>query len=521
MRKTKKLLAVVLTLCMVLALAACGGKSDDKKDKESGSDHDREVVYGSTSMIVNFNVKYMTSAADLAAADQVYDTLVRKVNGELVGYIAESWEISPDGKDYTFHLNKDATFSNGDPITAEDVKFSIEYIRDECSQWSWLHKELADIEIVDDHTCILHYNVPDASLISGMTYVQYGGVFSKKAYEEYGEDYGTSVDKIVSSGPYVATNWEENVSVNFEARDDYYGKEPDLKKLKYVAIADMNAAVVALQTGELDLYFNPVSGVALDNLKAADNVAISEALTCRNESVYMNCETGLFTDVRMRKAVAYAINKEEALEVCGSGQGQVVTYPCDLGDKVIGNPDFTPSTTYEYNVDKAKALVEECGNVGATCTIKSYNTEPYATLSVWLQGALNEIGLDAKVDTMERSAFLEQCTNGEVEICPFSWSNNSFDFGAGAAIYMNSANMPVSGNYGRYSNPKADELVALGNSSIDEEVRKSYYKDLMELYMEDVPSVAMYAVINAIAHSDQLTMEDAGLEQMALVHWAD
>ena len=127
----------------------------------------------------------------------------------------------------------------------------------------------------------------------------------------------------------------------------------------------------------------------------------------------------------------------------------------------------------------------------------------------------------AKVDTMERSAFIEQCTNGEVEICPFSWSNNSFDFGAGAAIYMNSANIPVSGNYGRYSNPEADKLVALGNSSTDEEVRKSYYKDLMELYMEDVPSVAMYAVINAIAHSDQLTMEDAGLEQMALVHWAD
>ncbi len=517
----KKLIAAVLMFCMVLSLAACGGKNDKNKDKEAKIDHDREVVYGSASMIVNFNVKYITSAADIAAADQVYDTLVRKINGEIVGYIAEDWDISEDGKDYTFHLRKDAVFSNGDPITAEDVKFSVEFVRDECSQWSWIHKNLADVEIVDDYTCILHYSVPDASLISGMTYVQYGGVFSKKAYEEYGEEYGTSVDKIVSSGPYVATDWEENVSVSFEARDDYYGKEVDLKKLKYVAIADMNAAVVALQTGELDLYFNPVSGVALDNLKAADNVAISEALTCRNESVYMNCETGLFTDVRMRKAVAYAINKEEALEVCGSGQGQVVTYPCDLGDKVTANPDFTPSITYEYNVDKAKALVEECGNVGAVCTIKSYNTEPYATLSVWLQGALNEIGLDAKVDTMERSAFLEQCTNGEVEICPFSWSNNSFDFGAGAAIYMSSANMPVSGNYGRYSNPKADELVTLGNSSIDEEVRKSYYKDLMELYMEDVPSVAMYAVINAIAHSDQLTMEDARLEQMALVHWAE
>lgn len=323
MRKTKRILAVILTLCMMAALTACGGKGNEQKDGEgaSGGDHDREVVYGSTSMIVNFDVKYMTSASDLAAADQVYDTLVRKINGELVGFIAKDWEISEDGKDYTFRLREDAVFSNGDPVTAEDVKFSIEYIRDECSQWSWLHKDLADIEIVDDHTCIFHYNVADASLISGMTYVQYGGVFSKKAYEEFGDEYGTSVDKIVSSGPYVATEWEEDVSVKFEARDDYYGDEVDLKKLKFVAIADMNAAVVALQTGELDLYLNPVSGVALDNLKASDNVAISEALTCRNESIYMNCETGLFTDVRMRKAVAYAINKEEALEVCGSGQG--------------------------------------------------------------------------------------------------------------------------------------------------------------------------------------------------------
>ena len=534
MKKAKKLLAVLLALGMAMSLAACS--SNETKETKTGEqggtqqgnaqggeagaiDHDRQVVYGGASMIVNFNVKYITSANDIAAADQVYDTLIRKVNGEIVGYLADNWEISEDGLDYTFRL-KDAKFSNGDPITAEDVKFSIEFIRDECSQWSWLHKDLENVEVVDDHTCIFHYKVADASRISTMCDTQYGGVFSKKAYEEYGEDYGTAPDKIVSSGPYVVTGWEDNVSVTFEARDDYYGDTVDLKHLKYVAIADINAAVVALQTGELDLYFNPVSGVALDTLKAADSVAISEALTCRNESIYMNCETGLFTDVRMRQAVAYAINKEEALEVCGSGQGQVVTYPCDLGDRVTANPDFVPSTTYEYNIEKAKALVEECGNTGATCTIKSYNTEPYATLSVWLQGALNAIGLDAKVETMERSAFLDQCTNGEVEICPFSWSNTSFDFGAAVGVYMNSANMPVSGNYGRYSNARADELVALGNGTSDVEKRKEYYKELMELYMKDVPSVAMYAVVNAIAHSDQLTMEDAGLYQMALVHWA-
>ena len=532
MKKWKRVFAVFLAACTVLSLTACGGGGQGETagagtGEQSGGegtstiDRDRQVVYGGASMIVNFNVKYITSANDIAAADQVYDTLIRKINGEFVGYLAKDWEISEDGLDYTFYLQEDATFSNGDPITAEDVKFSIEFIRDECSQWAWLHEDLDNVEVVDEHTAVLHYTTPDASRISTLCSVQYGGVFSKKAYEQYGEDYGTSVDTIVASGPYEVTAWEENVSVTMEARDDYYGDEVDLKHLKYVAIADMNAAVVALQTGELDLYFNPLTGVALDTVRAADNITVSEALTCRNESIYMNCSTGIFTDVRMRQAVAYAINKEEALEVCGSGMGEVVIYPCDLGDRVTANPDFVPSITYDYDVEKAKALVEECGNVGATVTIKSYNTEPFATMSVWLQGALTAIGLDAKVETMERSAFLDALSRNEVEICPFSWSNTTFDFGSAVGVYMDSANRPTSGNYSQYVNPEADELVRLGNSTSDEEERKEYYRQLMELFMQDVPAVAMYAMINAIGHSDQLVMEDPGLYQMSLVYWAE
>ena len=94
-------------------------------------------------------------------------------------------------------------------------------------------------------------------------------------------------------------------------------------------------------------------------------------------------------------------------------------------------------------------------------------------------------------------------------------------FGAAVGIYMDSSNRPVSGNYSQYVNPEADELVALGNGTNNVEERKAYYKELIELYMKDVPSVALYVSINAIAHSDQLVMEDARLYQMSLVHWAE
>ena len=143
MKYAKKLLCLALALVMSLSLVACSSSGDGKDDGSSpsaGIDHDREVVYGSASLITNFNVKYVTSQNDLQALDQVYDTLLRKVNGQFCSQLADSWEISEDGLTYTFHINPDAKFSDGTDITAEDVEYSYEYVRDQCDNWSWLYQ---------------------------------------------------------------------------------------------------------------------------------------------------------------------------------------------------------------------------------------------------------------------------------------------------------------------------------------------------------------------------------------------
>ena len=141
MKYAKKLLCLALALVMSLSLVACSSSGDGKDDGSSpsaGIDHDREVVYGSASLITNFNVKYVTAQNDLQALDQVYDALVRKINGKFCGQLADSWEISEDGLTYTFHINPNAKFSDGTDITAEDVEFSYEFVRDQCDGWSWL-----------------------------------------------------------------------------------------------------------------------------------------------------------------------------------------------------------------------------------------------------------------------------------------------------------------------------------------------------------------------------------------------
>ena len=126
----------------------------------------------------NQSIIYLIRCQRSAGSGSGYDTLVRKINDEIVGYLAESYEISDDGKEYTFHLRQGVTWSDGTPFTAADVEFSSEYIRDECPQW--LYKDLEDVEVVDDHTVVYHFTVADSSRISTMCSTNYGGILRRR-----------------------------------------------------------------------------------------------------------------------------------------------------------------------------------------------------------------------------------------------------------------------------------------------------------------------------------------------------
>ncbi len=516
-KNTKSLLSLILILALVLCMSACGSSTGG--EDETAGVTEREIKFGSTSMVGGFGIESLLSTADGIAFDQVYDTLIEKVDGEYAGNLAESWEISDDGLVYTFKIREGITWSDGEPFTAEDVEFTLEYMQ-ECPNMSFNYTNVESVETLDEYSVQVTLYEPSAIFLANLSINPAGLMMPKHAYEEWGEAYGDSVEAIVGTGAYVVTDWQTNVSVTFEARDDYWKGEPVIKTAKYVTVADTNAATVALQTGELDIFFASVNGVAYETLAAAENITFAEYLSTSCPSVYMNVQEGPFTDVLLRQAVAYGINKADALQLAAGGLGETVIYPADIGGHVTANPNFTPSHTYDYDLEKAKELVEQSSYNGETVVIKSYNTDPYATLGVYMQSVLTSIGINAEVEPMERSTFLEQVNEGDVTMCLLGWSDTTYDFSKSFSIYVNSANTGWNGNFGGYINEEVDKLIAQADSTSDNAERTECFRQIIEIYMEDVPSIALYAIKTAYPHTTDIETSDVTSYCLYNYHWA-
>ena len=451
---------------------------------------------------------------------QISDTLIVKdSSGEYQPRMAESWEVNEDSTEFTFHLRQDMTWSDGEPVTADDIVFTMNMLK-EASGYTVVVADLDTAEAVDEYTVKLTLVRPNVVFMSTLATPMYGSIMPAHGDEQWGEDYGTSVDTTLSCGPYVLTDWQPNVSMTFEANPDYFLGEPDIKEVVYHEMQDTNAAVVALQTGDMDVWFNPITGTAYETLTASDNIAVEEYVSGRNEAVYMYTQSGTFSDVRMRQAVAYAINPEEALAVGADGLGVLVSYPGDIGAEMSGNPDYDSEYAFTYDLDKAKELVAECGMEGADVVVKCYNTEPYATLGVWLQGVLVNMGLNATVEPMERAAFLEEMRNEQVEIMPLSWVGQTYDLDEVMAGAVYSAN-GGSSNYSFYDDPDMDALVEASRGESDPEARKEIYKEIIDKFLQDAPFVPLYAVTFAIPHSTDLVCDNAKSYSMFDYHWAE
>ncbi|MDR2180881.1 MAG: ABC transporter substrate-binding protein [Synergistaceae bacterium] len=507
-----RILAVLLCIVSVFALFPLEAEA---------ADHNRVVNFAYQAITDSFDFGKINGVAEAIAMSQVYDSLLLKdFDGVFHPNLAESWDISPDGLEYTFRLRKGIKWQDGVDFTAADVEFTYRHLI-EAPAYAWLYKNNVDrMETPDPLTFKVFLKKPNAFFISALATTSNGLIMPKHGFEKYGEEYGTAVDKIIGTGAYVVTDWKPDVSITYKAKDDYFNGVPQIRNAVFHQITDSNAAIVAMQTGEMDIYLAPISGSAFKTLSGKPDIVLGEYLTARNEAVYMYCKEGIFTDVRMRKAVAYAINKEDALTVAMDGLGQIINYPGDIGPAMTANPDFTPEITYKQDLAKARELVKEAGFEGTSLVVKSYNTEPYATLGVYLQGVLNDIGLKATVEPMERATFLAQRNAGSAAIFPLGWVGQAYDIDEVLGSCLYSANQGNGGNNSFYADTEMDKLIEAARATSNITERKEIYKKIVDKFMEEVPFVALFAMKGAVPRSADLTTNNPRTYRLFDYTWA-
>lgn len=430
--KTKKLVALILALTVMLAMAGCGssnapGKSDaavtqaPDTEKEvisidSTKPTETGVVRGGTLTIAKtmdmtnngFDITHTTYIqADAYVMDQILETLIDiDGQGNYVPRLAESWEFTDDGLGLKLKLREDVTYSNGTKFNAEAcAKVMNYYISEECNHFS----KAADlalivgIDVIDEYTIQVNTSAPDAGLLTEIA----GGSFMLCAPENI--DNGDFATNPIGTGPFVLEEYAEGDHITLKARSDYYrmGEDgqplPYLDKIVYKILPDDAAKVANLQSGDVD-------GI---DIQSSSNSALTcmgmDGVTTYQPNYNINFWAGFnFNDealakLEVRQAISYAIDRQEIVDVVFEGLATTTPFfsRADQGwyDSYAG--------INEYNPEKAKELLTSAGYPdGISVTISCISREPDNTVLQLMQSQMAKAGITLNLEPMERTAWI-------------------------------------------------------------------------------------------------------------------
>jgi len=446
----------------------------------------------------------------------LFDTLVfRDVDNTYKPFLAERWEVAPDGKTITFHLRKGVTFHDGTPMDAQAVSFTFERFKEKGAKNPLASgiMDITNIEAVDSHTVLFHFDQPSATFF-GTISMPYAGILSPTAVEETGDAFA---QKPVGTGPFKLDQWESGVSITLVRNPDYeWGPPvvenqgpPHIKKMAFNIIPDAATQLAALQAGEVDLLFVNQPGQIL-KLREEENVQLIEVTL--NSLIYLgfNCQKAPFDDVRVRQALAYAVNKAEIIETALSGLGQEAFAP--LASTL---PGFDPRLKeYElgYDPERAKALLAEAGFTQDADGVWGHGDEklggvlltstraPNEAIATVLQSQFKAIGVPIEIQQLDARAVITTSTKGEYDLLLWRYDWNDADV---LNIYLSSDRIGRT-NRVFYINKTVDELLERAMHEMDQQTRNQLYVEAQKIILTEAPWQPLYTPLDVLAIRDRV-----------------
>lgn len=486
--------SLVLLLSMVLAvglMTSCGGSdSSDRTDLKIAVDADCATLHPSD----------WSTAVEHHINQQVYDTLLRKNyedQTKLEPRIAEKWEVSKDGKCYTFYLRDDVTFHDGTPLTAEDIGFTLDTYA--ASPYQGAVVEGFDhYEIVDDYTIKVYTSSVYAPFLESMDAM----FIASKNYADTaeGEDFA---QKPIGCGPYKFVDHAIGDNVTLEAYEDYYNGAAPIKNVTFKVISDVASMGMALQTGEID--FAEIDASVYPTLEGVDTVKLTDANQTTFAFVAMNTEKEPYNNVKFRQAINYAMDRDALVTTVQEGHGNANSNL--LTPERLGWSENQKE--YNYDLDKAKALLKEAGVKEGTNLGKMYVAEQYKLMAQAVKGNLEALGLKVDLEILEFNAYLDKLSQGDFGITCLQMSLE----GDTQQVYMALGKDYIGmANNSRYSNPQIEELFKKAVHTIDVDDRAAVYDEIFQLVQEEVPYAVLYNPTMLYASNADLNMHTLPIE---------
>ncbi len=445
-------------------------------------------------------------------------------------YLAESWEVAEDGLSVTLNLVQNATFHDGQPITSEDVAFSIMTIK-ENHPFKTMFAPVETIETPDAHTAIIRLSQPHPALLLALS-PALAPIIPKHVYGD-GQDVKShpANSAPVGSGPFMLTEFTAAEAVVMKKNPNFFIKgRPKLDEIIIRIIQDPSAILIAMENGEGDMYPFVAGSQEIRRLQKVDALEITDqgyAGIGPINWLAFNTKSDKLSDVRVRQAIAYATDRDFITKALHRG----VSTP-QRGPIIESSPFFDDSiAAYDVDLDKAKALMAEAGfGDGMELTIDFIPgpKEQQQSIAEYLKSQLKKIGIDLTV----RSAPDFPTWAGRVSSYDFELTMDSvFNWGDPVIgvhrTYLSSNIIPgvIWSNTQQYSNPRVDELLAQAAVELDQDKRKALYGEFQQIVGQDLPIYWINASPYHTAYSKKIKNPPLGIwgtmHPMDMVELAD
>ncbi|MEY8308816.1 peptide ABC transporter substrate-binding protein [Erysipelotrichaceae bacterium 51-3] len=440
--------------------------------------------------------------------------LTNDKDGKIAPGAAESWEVSEDGKTYTFKLRDGLKWSDGTPLTAEDFVYSWQRVCDPNVAAPYAETVLSmvegydeaiagdieklNVEATDDQTFVVHLKDACPYFESLAAFATLSPV-QKATIEANGDAWATDASTYVSNGPFYITEWVPSSYILMEKNPNYWDAENvKLDGIKFNLIEDSNAAYNAYNAGEVAM-IKDVPTEEIPSLKDRDDFFVDPIIG--TYYVSMNTEKEPFTNKDVRKALSLAIDRDYLANTLMQGTyspagnfmgpGWSDINGTDFVTNSNGGEEFISTTDYEGNLEEAKKLLADAGYPNGEGLPKiTYTTNDagyHKAVAEYLQQAWKELGIDMDVDIVEWASFTPMRRNGDYEVARNGWvgdytdPSNMLDL-----LYSTNGN-----NDGKFSNEEYDKQMEISRTTLDEQERSNALHKAEEILMEEAGCIPL------------------------------
>lgn len=512
MRKRISSMLLVSTLCLSF-LAGCGSKGQTSEQTNQTSETGKEeLVFVNYRDIRDLNPHLY--AGEMYAQEMLFETLVNITENGYEGCLAESWEISADGKTYTFHIRPNIKFSDGEVCDAYAIKANFDAIIENKDRHTWLEMMnlLVGVSAPDENTFVIELSEPYYPLLTELGVTRPFAMISPAAMKDGSTKDG--VNAYIGTGPYVLQEFVTDEYAIFTANENYWGEQPAIREVTVKVIPDNQTRILALEKGEIDFIFgkNMIDAEAINQYKDSDKFTVDLSDPTSTRQIVLNTTNGLLSDKTVRQALQHATNKQAISDGIFYGLEQPAdtlfaeTVPyCDINLK-----------PYAYDAEQAAQMLADAGwtkgsdgilqKEGQRMSLELlYNSDSVTEKSIaeYLQSEYGLLGIEIKIHGEEEQSYRDRMKAGDFDmVFNICWGTPYDPQSSLAAMRA-----PVYGDYaaqqGLEDKQEIDAAITDILVSTDEAERQELYEFVLTRLHEDAVYIPLtYECNKAIYRSD-------------------